>query len=367
MLNKKKGKNMAKDSVALRQRTLKTGYVSLYLDIYAGGKRNYEYLKLYLVPELTREDKAKNKETLRLAEAIRAKRVVEVHNEIHGFASKGRDVPLCGYIELLAEEKFGHNKKNLLANLKRFSANYEKIKVSDVDEKFAKDFIAFLRKSKLKQNSINTYFAELKITLNNAIRDKIISVNKIKDVSVKREETHREHLSVDELKAFADAEATGEYEEEVKRAFVFSCLCGLRRSDISNLKWGNISDSEARSRISLRMQKTKGIVDFAIHEQARQILGERQSDEILCFPFFAKMSNATISKKVGSLAKKAGITRHLTFHCARHTFACLMLDVTDLYTVFKLLGHSNVSTTQIYAKVSDKKISEAVSAFEDMF
>lgn len=77
----------SKEPIRLRQRKTSKGLTSLYLDIYLHGERSYEYLKLYLVPEKTREDKQKNVETLKLAEAIRAKRVVELQNSEYGFKS----------------------------------------------------------------------------------------------------------------------------------------------------------------------------------------------------------------------------------------------------------------------------------------
>ena len=75
----------SKEPVRLRQRKTPSGLISLYLDVYVDGRRSYEYLKMYLVPEKTRADKEKNKQTLLLADAIRAKRVVELRNGKYGF------------------------------------------------------------------------------------------------------------------------------------------------------------------------------------------------------------------------------------------------------------------------------------------
>ena len=90
----------ATEPVKIRKRKTRTGLYSLYLDTYANGKRTYEYLRLYLVPERTREDKRKNKETLQLAEAIRAKRVIEYHEGRYGFDTSEQDkVLLFDYFE----------------------------------------------------------------------------------------------------------------------------------------------------------------------------------------------------------------------------------------------------------------------------
>lgn len=97
----------SKEPIRLRQRKTPNGLTSLYLDIYLNGKRSYEYLRLYLVPEKTREDKKKNKETLQLAEAIRAKRVVELRNGEFGFKSDyAEDTLFFDYYEKLCEKRF---------------------------------------------------------------------------------------------------------------------------------------------------------------------------------------------------------------------------------------------------------------------
>ena len=78
----------SEEPIRLRKRKTPTGNISLYLDIYLNGKRSYEYLKMYLIPERTRADKAKNQETMQLAEAIKAKRIVELRNGEFGFKSE---------------------------------------------------------------------------------------------------------------------------------------------------------------------------------------------------------------------------------------------------------------------------------------
>ena len=87
-------KENSKEPVRLRQRSMPSGNTSLYLDIYAGGRRSYEYLRLYLVPEKTRADKEKNRETLKLADAIRAKRVIEVRMDSTVSSNNSQQTPV---------------------------------------------------------------------------------------------------------------------------------------------------------------------------------------------------------------------------------------------------------------------------------
>jgi len=106
---------MNKDAVRLRQRKQATGNISLYLDIYIDGKRSYEYLKLYLIPEQTRADKTKNRETLKLAEAIRAKRLVEIQNGAYGFEKAYKlDTNFLDYYRALCEKR--HQNPESLGN-----------------------------------------------------------------------------------------------------------------------------------------------------------------------------------------------------------------------------------------------------------
>lgn len=114
------------------------------------------------------------------------------------------------------------------------------------------------------------------------------------------------------------------------------------------------------TRIVFHQQKTGALEYLDISPQAEQYMGARGKDSDRIFPFSSTVS--MLCKHLRVWTENAGIRKHITFHCARHTFACLMLDLnTDLYTVSKLLGHRNISTTQIYAKIIDKNKQTAVA------
>ena len=94
----------SKEPIRLRQRRTPSGLISLYLDIYLNGRRSYEYLKMYLVPEKTRADREKNRETLKLADAIRAKRVIELRNGQYGFQSQFAIINQHSFFRLLSHD-----------------------------------------------------------------------------------------------------------------------------------------------------------------------------------------------------------------------------------------------------------------------
>ena len=165
------------------------------------------------------------------------------------------------------------------------------------------------------------------------------------------------YLTLEEVKKLSQTEC--EY-PKIKRAFLFSCLTGLRRSDILKLTWGEVHQQGDFTRIIFRQKKTGGQEYLDITQQAAELMGERgkPNDKVFTDIYSPTCTNEAIKRWV----LRAGINKEITFHCARHTFAVLMLDLgTDIYTVSKLLGHKELSTTQIYAKVLDKKKQEAVA------
>lgn len=371
----------SKDPIRLRRRKLANGTTSLYLDIYLNGKRTYEFLKMYLLPEDNRKNKEKNRETLRLAEAVRAKRIVELRTGEYGFKKQtGEDVLFFDYYNALVEKRRGvesqgnwGNWKCCLKHLQRYERR-KKITFADITPEWVEGFRNYLEKeayaygcdhrnrSELKplaQNSRQSYFNKLRACLRQAIEDGIILQNPMRGIEgFKGEEGTRMYLTIDEIKKAAQTPCDSDL---IKRAFLFSCLTGLRRSDIIKLTWGEISEQSGFTRIIFRQKKTKGQEYLDITPQAAELLGERgkAADK----PFGAIPCTSSTNYEIKTWLARAGIDKNITFHCARHSFAVMMLDLgTDIYTVSKLLGHRELNTTQIYAKVLDKNKQAAVAA-----
>ena len=148
--------------------------------------------------------------------------------------------------------------------------------------------------------------------------------------------------------------------EKVRQAFFFSCFTGLRWSDIKSLTWENIKKDGDSWAIAKRTIKTGEWVFNPLNDEAKSFLpSEADSVNGLVFDLpTASAANADLKR----WAKVAGIEKKVSFHTARHTFATLMLTLgADLYTTSKLLGHTNIATTQIYAKIVDEKKAKAVS------
>lgn len=373
------------EPIRLRTRLLKDGRSSIYLDLYHNGKREYEYLKLYLIPEKSRADKETNKKTMQLAEAIKAKRIVDYQNGKFGFHQPEHNIRFFDYYSAMCEKRKGApesrgnwgNWYSCYKHLKIYEKN-EDITFDDITPEWVQGFKDYLENDakawspryereleyhKLSRNSKLSYFNKLRACIHQALADGVISDNPLRGVdNFKAEESKRMYLTIDEIKAItaADCPAPG-----VKRAFLFSCLTGLRRSDIMKMTWSEVHKQGEYTRIIFKQKKTSGQEYIDITPQAAELLGERRNPTDLVFNDFLTASATNHAIKVWML--RAGITKEITFHCARHTFAVMMLDIgTDIYTVSKLLGHRELSTTQIYAKVLDKTKQAAVMNIPDI-
>lgn len=372
-----------KEIVYLRKRPRKNGTFALYLDICRDGKRTNEYLKLYLVPEKTREDKQKNKETLKFAEAIRAKRIVEMQSKDFGIdVATHEDAMFLDVMRKIIDRKDGTTKtswQNCLAHVLKYEPN-ERITFAEITPQWVRGFRDYLdtkamqwaidtRKrdvepKRISQGTKALMFQKFCSVFNIAMREGMIRLNPTIGVErFKEPESDREFLTIDEIRKLSK---TPPPDKDLAQAFFFSCLTGLRWSDIVKLKWLEVQEWHAGRRIVFTQQKTGGLEYLDLNTQAASMLGERGNPDDLVFPKLGPIQSARIS--IAAWVKSAGIDKHITFHCARHTFAMMMLDLgVDLYTVSKLLGHKSIETTQVYAKILDKNKKAAVERIPTIF
>lgn len=369
----------AKEPVRLRFKQLKDGSKSIYLDIYANGKRGYDFLKLYLVPERTHADRLQNEQTMRAANAIKAQRIIEYANGAAGIATKqGGKILLAEWVQNCGQKKTLANTKRAYTNtynvLMQFAPN---ARLADIDREFCLRFMHFLlndckvynnkNNKPLAQQSARHYYAVFVSTLNAAARAGLITRNPNEQITtsekIKTVEAQRCYLTAEELQAIMNAQPLSPGAAATKQAFLFSCFCGLRVSDIERLTWDDIKTTAGQMQIEITMQKTQEPLYIPISKQAQAYLPERQGGKV-----FTLATSHSVNKHVQQLAAAAGITKHVTFHTARHTFATLLLTKgADLYTTSKLLGHTDISTTQIYAKIVDAKKREAVELLNSVF
>lgn len=393
--------------VTLRKKPISGNRESYYLDYYpeiinskTGRKTRREFLNLFLyseieyeeqkyidprgkeqiriVPAITKGGKPKikkldvfekqhNKNIEDIAKGIRLRRENEInkpliYSEIEReklnttATSEGSFIE---YFKYVADQKKGSDHENWLRVyncLKEFAKR--DISFREVDEKFCNEFREYLLnikaykgESKITQNSASTYFVKFKNGVRQAFKDRKIPLNislNLKTIPLIK--TQRNFLTIDELNKLANTHCEN---PRMKEAALFSALTGLRKSDILNLTWKNVELIDGVHAIRFRQQKTKEPETLFLSEQTYKLLGDPGDPQEKVFKRL-KLDSYHI-RHIYRWLGEAGISKRITFHCFRHTYATLQIaSGTDIYTVSKLLGHQDVKTTQIYARVVDK-------------
>ena len=346
--------------VKLRQKAISGSRQSLYLDFYpaiqhpeTGKPTRREFLGLYLFEKAKNPiDKQHNKETLQLAEQIKQKRENYLNKpEIYtGYEKEQLKIKEQGeqnfveYFKTLADKRKASNHDNWVSAYSYLNTfTNGNLKFADLNEKFCNDFKEYLlttksnksSKTTLSQNSAVSYFNKVKATLKQAYKDGYLQTDFNRKIeTIKQAETQRNFLTIEELNTLVKTDCQNLL---LKRAALFSALTGLRFSDIQKLIWGELEYIEGNGYfIQFKQQKTKGVEMMPISEQAYSLLGERKepSDNVFEGLTYSAYSNKHLYQWIGA----AGITKDITFHCFRHTFATLQLSKgTDIYTVSKML------------------------------
>lgn len=404
--------------VTLRQKKISKGRNSLYLDFYppiphpeTGEPTRREFLGMYLfidktdvkkemqnkkskgqntdalkklydqLKPLSPIDKTHNTETLRIAESVRQKRENFINKpEIYSEYEKEQlrlkelgDMDFVEYYEKLAHKRKNSNHDNWMSALNYLKAfTGGKLKFVDLNEKLLEEFKEYLLSAKtfksdkttLSQNSAVSYFNKIKATLKQAYKEGILQKNLNAFVEpIKSAETRREFLTIEELNTLVKTPCNNLL---LKRVALFSSLTGLRFSDIKKMTWKELEliDSQGYF-LNYDQKKTKGVEVLPISDQAYGFTEgptnpkDMPQDKLV---FEGLRYTAYHDKHLFQWLGAAGITKDITFHCFRHTFATLQLaGGTDIYTVSKMLGHKNLRTTQIYAKVVDQAKRQAAN------
>ncbi|KAA6336019.1 Tyrosine recombinase XerD [termite gut metagenome] len=278
------------------------------------------------------------------------------------------------YFSEASKKRHANSSQSIITNwqrtlnfLKRFTG--DTLLFAKIDNRLAEEFKTFLlsapcggnKSGAIAHNTAATYFSIFKAALKQAFIDGYLTIDlsaKIK--GIQEQESRREFLTVEELNTLV---ATPCDQPMLKNAALFSALTGLRHCDIQKMRWKEIQIDGEQARLNFTQQKTKGVEYMPISAQALHLCGEPGKSDQLVFEDLP--DPAWISKPLKHWIESAGITKKITFHCFRHTFATLQLsNGTDIYTVSKMLGHTNVKTTQIYAKVVDEKKNKASQAIK---
>lgn len=363
--------------VTLRKKGISKARQSLYLDFYPAIKHpetekatRREFLGLYVYEKpKTAIEKQHNIDTLKTANGIRQKRDNMLNKpEIYSMYEQQQlrikqlgEQCFVAYFRKLANKRKSTNHDNWVSALNYVeSFTGGTLKFADLNESIINNFKEYLltakskrsEKTTLSQNTAVSYFNKVKAALRQAYKDGILQTDlNVKIQPIKAAETRREYLTIDELNKLVKTPCNNDL---LKRAALFSALTGLRFSDIQKMVWGEVEYIEGQGYfLNFSQKKTKGIEYYPISEQAYSFLGE--SGEPAARVFEGLEYSAYQNKHLFQWIGAAGITKNITFHCFRHTFATLQLfGGTDIYTVSKMLGHKDLKTTQVYAKIVDE-------------
>jgi site-specific recombinase XerD len=256
------------------------------------------------------------------------------------------------------------NHKTTLSYLKEFVNKYyhrKDIALKNVDYKFCEKYFHFLTTEKpCNNNGANKHIQRLKKIINYALKMGYTNSNSIASFSVKFTPYNRAKLTWEEILKLQRLKVNNPTLKKVLDIFLFQCYTGLSYADVKKLNRANIiTGVNGKAWISMARTKTKQVFTVPILKPAERILSKysiQEKDD----PIFAVLSNQKMNSNLKVLAEIAGLKTSLTCHVARHAFATtITLQAgVPIETVSKMLGHSSIKTTQIYATVTELKISK---------
>lgn len=400
--------NKAKENPKLEQNTLSDGRISLYLEYYLGreetpvldkngnpvlyetgkmmGKpkvhikhnRRKENLQLYLIAKpRTPIERQQNKETLELAAKIRAEREQQFKESMLGYRlKKDRNINFLDYYEAYIDSYTKKDLRMIKIALNRFKdflkeqyPLYEfNIKPELITKDMMEHFVEYLQSRSVGEGAKSIY-QRFKKVVRYAIDHEVMLKDPCKGVVCKVDEQilRKDVLSMDEIQTLIQCHYDNE-NPNVRRAFILCLYCGLRFCDVKDLTYKNIDYTNRL--LKFEQNKTKGHsahsgVVIPLNDGLLSLIGEVPDD--LNTSIFNLPSYESCCKSVKRWVKRAGINKHISWHCARHSFAVNILNNgANIKTVASLLGHSGLKHTEKYTRAVDKLKSEAINSLPEL-
>lgn len=383
--------------VRLKGRKADSGNVILYLEFYSHGVMQRYYPGLKLEPETMEGIRLRNDEAMRRARDLTRRQNERAALDPEAFrldSSKDERMPLYDYILRMADEKerqqgtLRSSAYTLQALAKHIQGHDRKngypIRLCDVDADYIGSFLEYLkqapnsnyqqsksRKSSttqlptISENTRYNNYKRLQTVMNDALKKKLIRDNPFDAYEGEKprgDTATREYLTLEEVERLVGTPCRN---DTLKRAFLFCCFTGLRFSDVSRITGANLSETQGRTLLTFKTEKTDKLQYVFLPAVAVQCLPGQYGKETLLFPLG---SNDHTNQLLAQWVKDAGISKRITFHCSRHTAATLSLsNGTPLAVVSRFLGHSMLSTTQVYAKIVDTALIDLADKQDELF
>lgn len=401
------------DNPKLMGRALSDGRDSLYLEFYFGkveatskngttyqkNDRRNEILGLYLwqAPR-TPLERQQNKETLEIAKRIRFERGQELLERAEGYRlKKDKDIDflawMWAYYEAYTKADKRHIKRAyncfvdyLIDPDDKFTSKPDwtkeerekaakekakrtrglKIKPQQLTKDMITGFIEYLQK-RFKGEGAHTLYARFKKIIKAAVEDDIIRKNPCSGVVIKIDSNalKKDVLSIDEVQRLIATHYEGE-STNIRRAFIFCLYSGLRWCDVKDLTFANVDYSNRLLRFEQAKTKghssTSGVV-IPLNDGLLDLIGKGERDALI----FPLPSHTMCLKALRHWVKRAGIDKHITWHCARHSFAVNILNNgANIKTVASLLGHSGLKHTEKYTRAVDSLKEAAINSLPEL-
>lgn len=385
------------DNPKLGAKVLSDGRESLFLDFYLGfdiavssktGKKykrvnnKREFLSLYLwqAPR-TPMERQQNKETLEVAKRLRFERGQQLLEDAEGYRlKKDRNINLLdwmwGYYEAYTKADKREIKRayvtftDFLNATPQFSKYATRIKPQQLTKELVVAFVEYLQRRFVGEGP-HTVFARFKKIIKAAVEVDVMLKNPATNVTIKVDNgtLRKEVLSLEEIERLISTHYTGE-SVNIRRAFIFCLYCGLRWCDVKDLTFANVDFSNRL--LKFEQAKTKGhstasSVVIPLNDGLLSLIGQPSTDGNRDEVIFPLPSYNMCLKALRRWTKRAGIEKHITWHCARHSFAVNILNNgANIKTVASLLGHSGLKHTEKYTRAVDSLKEAAINSLPEL-
>jgi len=347
--------------VSVREIALKEGGVSFSIDIYFKGQRKQ-------VKTALQSEKPKGREYQAVRRQAEAKAAdLESQLKIDPAAVfLGKDRLSTDFIEyfekMMLEKKYSYNiYKNTLKHLRDFNGK-KPLPMANISEVWGVLFRAYIDSLNVGETTKRNYLIAVKIILKQAAKKHLVPDFTRNIDQFEKVEVPLKYLTLEQIKIL---EVTPCKDMSVRAAFLFSCFTGLRVSDLQALQDSDIQQDGDRLTIRFKVQKTQRWEKLTLGAQSLKYLDEAKKfhkdrsvgdNRVFLIPSLSQSLNV-----LHAWGDAASIPFNLSFHCGRHSFAVMSIkNKVDLFTLSKLMGHSSVKMTEIYAKVVDETKVEAM-------
>ena len=234
-----------------------------------------------------------------------------------------------------------------------------------VTEEMFEEFRFYLKKKRFAAKTVNRHLCWFSRLMYRAVSKRIIRYNPFEDAIYEKEERKIRFLQKSDVAKLMALKVNDREAEQARQMFIFSCFTGLAIADMERLKFSHIQTAaDGRRYIRKERQKTKVEFVVPLHPIVEEILSRCREEQTvkekgdgLVFP--RDCSRSAMNNKLSTVGLACGVRQRLSFHMARHTFGTLSLSAgIPIESIAKMMGHASISSTQIYAQVTDKKISE---------